>query len=127
MLGELKTKCVLRGVQGDKGDKGDRGITTTISGDQMTTGIIEGPPGPPGPAGKTIWKVLSLESKHCSAQILGPPGPSGENGVPGPVGPPGAQGEKGPRGKRGKRVNNCIRLITQIEAIFVAYKLNTLY
>lgn len=44
--------------QGDKGDKGDRGITTTISGDQMTTGIIEGPPGPPGPAGNIGFLLL---------------------------------------------------------------------
>lgn len=42
--------------QGDKGDKGERGLTTTLTGDQFPTGIIEGPPGPPGPPGKHKYK-----------------------------------------------------------------------
>ncbi|KAK9730563.1 Collagen triple helix repeat (20 copies) [Popillia japonica] len=66
-----------KGNIGDKGDKGERGLTTTLTGDQFPTGIIEGPPGPPGPPG--------------------------EKGDPGPVGPPGLPGEKGTRGRRGKR------------------------
>lgn len=37
--------------QGEKGDKGERGLTTTLTGDQFPTGILEGPPGPPGPPG----------------------------------------------------------------------------
>uniref|UniRef100_A0A1Y1LW76 Nematode cuticle collagen N-terminal domain-containing protein n=1 Tax=Photinus pyralis TaxID=7054 RepID=A0A1Y1LW76_PHOPY len=74
----------VSGPKGDKGDKGERGLTTTLTGDQFPTGIIEGPPGPPGPAG--------------------PDGLRGEKGETGPTGPPGPVGEKGARGRRGKRV-----------------------
>lgn len=42
---------ILINFQGDKGDKGERGLTTTLTGDQFPTGILEGPPGPPGPPG----------------------------------------------------------------------------
>lgn len=44
--------------QGDKGDKGERGLTTTLTGDQFPTGIIEGPPGPPGPPGKHLTQQI---------------------------------------------------------------------
>ncbi|KAJ8950835.1 hypothetical protein NQ318_012701 [Aromia moschata] len=36
-------------VPGEKGDKGERGLTTTLTGDQFPTGIIEGPPDPRTP------------------------------------------------------------------------------
>lgn len=45
-------------MQGEKGDKGERGLTTTLTGDQFPTGIIEGPPGPPGPPG--IYLLVSF-------------------------------------------------------------------
>lgn len=49
---------ILIEFQGDKGDKGERGLTTTLTGDQFPTGILEGPPGPPGPPGNYQWFLL---------------------------------------------------------------------
>ncbi|KAG9511224.1 Collagen alpha chain [Fragariocoptes setiger] len=71
------------GQDGAPGPKGDRGLTSSLDGNLIPTGFIEGPPGPPGPPGQ--------------------PGAQGKKGDTGERGPPGEKGEKGDKGDRGKR------------------------
>lgn len=56
-------------LQGDKGDKGERGLTTTLTGDQFPTGIIEGPPGPPGPPGNYLTVIYFFFNNNISPLI----------------------------------------------------------
>lgn len=57
-------------LQGDKGDKGERGLTTTLTGDQFPTGIIEGPPGPPGPPGNYQNLLPFIFNVHNSTFVF---------------------------------------------------------